>query len=69
MKRSARFAKPPVGAFLETSGFSIVSGNADVDAEVFFRTLAPFFEFYYDRSDTDINRWLRRRLHWLGSAI
>lgn len=67
-KRSKAFSKPPVAAFLEASGFSIGSQNGHADSETLFRTLAPFFEFYYDKSDTQVNHWLRRRLHWLGSA-
>lgn len=33
-----------------------------------FKHLAPFMEFYYNNEDLSINHWLRRRLHWLGSA-
>ena len=68
-KRSKMFSKPPFEAFLETSGFSIESKDKSMERDLLFRTLAPFFEFYYDKSDTTINHWLKRRLHWLGSAI
>ncbi len=32
-----------------------------------FERLAPLIECYYDKSDTDINHSLRRRIHWLIS--
>jgi len=35
--------------------------------EVDFPLLAPFLEFYYDKSDSQINHWLKRHLHWIGS--
>ncbi len=34
-----------------------------------FRWLAPLAHFLTDKSDSEINRWLRRHLHWLGSPI
>lgn len=34
-----------------------------------FRWLAPLAEFLSDKSDSDVNRWLRRYLHWLGSPV
>lgn len=38
-----------------------------LDQELDIATLAPFLEFYYDKSDSTINRWLRRHLNWLGA--
>jgi len=29
------------------------------------RYMFPFFEAYFDKSNSDINQKLRRRLHWL----
>ncbi len=28
--------------------------------------LAPFVEFYYDKSNRHINHWLKRRIHWIA---
>ncbi|RJP44334.1 hypothetical protein C4587_02035 [Candidatus Parcubacteria bacterium] len=54
-------------ALLGELGFTLERGRVELsDAEV-FRHLAPFLEFYYDKSDTPINHKLRRRLHWLSS--
>ena len=33
---------------------------------VLFRYLAPFFESYFDKNNSEINQKLRRRLHWLA---
>ena len=62
------FYEPPFESFLAKSGFSAESDGLLSGAEG-FRTLAPFLEFYYDNSDNEINGWLKRRLHWLGSAV
>lgn len=53
--------------FSEKSGFAVEESDFGTPAET-FRQLAPFLEFYYDNSDSEINSWLKRRLHWLGSA-
>ncbi len=62
------FYEPPLENFLSKSGFSTKSDGLLSSSEN-FRTLAPFLEFYYDNSDNEINGWLKRRLHWLGSAV
>ena len=62
------FLELPVESFAAKSGFLIDKSTFPVDFET-YRQLAPFFEFYYDNSDSDINSWLKRRLNWLGSAI
>lgn len=69
LERNSALREIPFDAFLEKSGFGIGAGSQLSGRSGVFRKLAPFFEFYYDKSDTDINHWLRRRLHWLGSAI
>ncbi len=61
------FLELPVESFVAKSGFIIDTASFPIDP-VTFRQIAPFFEFYYDNSDSEINGWLRRRLHWLGSA-
>ncbi len=62
------FYEPPLENFLSKSGFSAESDVLHSGPEA-FQTLAPFLEFYYDNSDNEINGWLKRRLHWLGSAV
>lgn len=32
-----------------------------------FSYCAPLLEFFSDQGNQEVNRWLRRRLHWLGS--
>ncbi len=62
------FEEFPFGAFFEKSGFTIDFNEWPSSPAHVFKQLAPFFEFYYDTSNKDINHWLRRRLHWLGSS-
>lgn len=55
----------PLGSILQRSGFVIEADEWPFsDGDVFMR-LAPFLEFYYDKSDSEINHKLRRRVHWL----
>ncbi len=61
------FLELPVESFCAKSGFVMEAASFPADTMT-FRQLAPFFEFYYDNSDNEINGWLKRRLHWLGSA-
>ena len=61
------FLELPVESFAAKSGFIIDTASFPINP-VTFRQLAPFFEFYYDNSDSEINGWMKRRLHWLGSA-
>ena len=67
-ERRSAFEEFPFDIFWEKSGFGISASGWFSEPSRAFRKLAPFFEFYYDKSDTDINHWLRRRLHWLGAA-
>ena len=62
------FLELPIESFAVKSGFVIDKKSFHVNSAT-FRQLAPFFEFYYDNSDSEINGWLKRRLHWLGSAV
>lgn len=39
------------------------------EGDLSFRWLAPLAEFLTDKSDSEVNRWLRRHLHWLGSPV
>lgn len=61
---SVTLEEPDALSLFERLGFTLV--NAERLPEVQrFRRLAPFIEFYYDRGDSSVNRWLKRRLHWL----
>lgn len=60
------FSELPSDDFTARSGFTVDKSSFRAAA---FPELAPFFEFYYDNSESEINGWLRRRLHWLGSSV
>ena len=67
---SARYGRVVVDEFplsqtLNKTGFRLDSSGWILPSREIFMRLAPFFEFYYDQSDSDINQCLRRRLHWL----
>ncbi len=50
-------------------GFVIDEKNWPISISQTMRYLAPFWEYYYDRSDSTVNRWLKRHLNWLGAQI
>lgn len=50
---------------LDKSGFKINLRDWPMPEHEIFMSLAPFFEFYEDKSNLEINQKLRRRLHWL----
>ena len=58
----------PLEVALGKLGFKIAASTWPWSTNKTFRHLAPFLEFYYNSKDIPINHWLRRRLHWLGSA-
>lgn len=66
--RRKSFKKLPLEEFFDKSGFVLGGRERPLLGQDVFRELAPFFEFYYDNKESDVNHWLRRRLHWLGSA-
>lgn len=39
--------------------------NSEISSQA-ERCILPFLEFYYDRSNSRVNHWLRRRVHWLS---
>lgn len=49
----------------EKIGFKIDASEWSMGDDEIFVRLAPFVEFYADKGDSEINRKLRRRLHWL----
>lgn len=59
----------PISSILEKFGFKADLKNWPIPDYIAARRLAPLLEFYYNNDkETDINHWLRRRLHWLGSG-
>ncbi len=63
----AVFEDLPLGEILKSVGFTDLKGCEGVQGHVLSRHLLPFIEAYYDKSNTDINQKLRRRLHWLAA--
>jgi hypothetical protein len=60
------FEQFPLAEILAQLGFANRDGKyCDSDA-VDARHLLPFIEAYFDKSNSDINQKLRRRLHWLA---
>jgi hypothetical protein len=62
---AATFEQFPLAEILAQLGFANREGNCGPDAVV-SRHLLPFIEAYFDKSNSDINQKLRRRLHWLA---
>lgn len=60
------FDKLPLGFLRGKLGFTTDAAEWEKVGRDPFRTLAPFVEFYYDKSDSSVNHWLKRRLHWLA---
>lgn len=65
-KRNVMFDELPLRSILERLGFHINLAEWPISERGIVRRLAPFFERYYDTSDSTINQWLRRHLTWLG---
>jgi hypothetical protein len=61
----ATFDRFPMAEMLAQLGFAEREGNWGSDAAA-SRHLLPFLEAYFDKSNSEINRKLRRRLHWLA---
>ncbi len=68
-KYGRKLVAPPLGKLLDHFGFRTDLRFWPVREETVFRLLAPYWDHYFDRSDTTVNRWLRRHLNWLGSAL
>lgn len=56
----------PARAAFVNLGFRLEFKDWPMSPEEIFMRLAPFFEFYYDHRDSNINSRLRRRIHWLA---
>lgn len=65
--RNYLFLEPPLSLILDRLGFTLDAKTLPTPDSGLFRRLAPFFEYYGQKSDSKIDHWLRRRLHWLGS--
>ncbi len=63
----AVFEDLPLGEVLKSVGFTDLKGGEGVHGHALSRHLLPFIEAYYDKSNTEINQKLRRRLHWLAA--
>ena len=55
----------PIAEVLEALDFPSDSAAGDLSPRILSRHLLPFLEAYFDKSNSDINQKLRRRLHWL----
>ena len=62
---TATFDRFPIAEILQQLGFADRGGDWGSDA-VISRHILPFIEAYFDKSNSDINQKLRRRLHWLA---
>jgi len=67
-RQGMRFIDLPLESLLNQVGVEVSLKNLGLGKAQIFQALAPFVEFYYDKSDKQINHWLRRRLHWLGAV-
>ncbi len=66
---SRRFSFEPISiqTLLEKMGFSVPGEAWPMPSYEQFSYCAPLLDFFSDQGSPEINRWLRRRLHWLGS--
>ncbi len=55
----------PTEKIMEKLGLRARASEWPMPASEVFMHMAPFLEFYYNKSGSEINRRLRRRLHWL----
>ncbi len=66
--RSFTLLAPSLQTIAERLGVSIDPKQWPMAEEMIFPRLAPFFEFYFAKSDSWVNRWLARHLNWLGAS-
>ena len=64
-RAGATFDRFPLAEILQQLGFAEREGDGGTDAAL-SRHLLPFIEAYFDKSNSEINQKLRRRLHWLA---
>ncbi len=66
---AAAFEHLPIEEVLQKFDFEVDAHKvsaASLPLGAISRYLAPFLEAYFDRSNSEINQKLRRRLHWLA---
>jgi len=63
---AATFERFPLAEILARLGFADQEGKHRGSDAVVSRHLLPFIEAYFDKSNSEINQKLRRRLHWLA---
>lgn len=65
--RAVTLEEHPIGELLAELGFALPAGAAlGEDKNAVLRSLLYFIEAYFDKSNSEINQKLRRRLHWLA---
>ena len=62
----AVFEHPPLEEILQKFDFQVDARAIKLSLSAISRSLAPFLEAYFDKSNSEINQKLRRRLHWLA---
>lgn len=62
----ATFESMPVNEVMSALGFTSDLAQWKISPNIASRYLAPFFEAYFDKHYSEINKKLRRRLHWLA---
>ncbi len=60
------FEYAPLVEVMQKLGFAGTPAEWQVSASDLARCLTPFFEAYFEKDNSEINRKLRRRLHWLA---
>jgi hypothetical protein len=63
---SATFEGFPLNEILAQLGFADREGKQCGSDAIISRHILPFIEAYFDKSNSEINQKLRRRLHWLA---
>ncbi len=62
----AIFEHPPLEEILQKFDFEVDAEKMKIPISAISRNLAPFFEAYFEKDNSEINKKLRRRLHWLA---
>ena len=61
----AEMKEPQLEQILGRFGFTTEPREWQAEKGEIFPRLAPFLESYFDKSDSEVNKRLKRRLHWL----
>jgi len=64
--QGALFEPAPIEELLKKFGFAAEFDRNILPPAAALRYLAPFFEAYFDKSRSEINQRLRKKLHWLA---